>query len=141
MAANEALKSLHTSLVDAQKGYDEAIKDAQAPEMASFFEKMSALHLRAHEEVDAILLERGEIPDESGSFMSMVHKTVISVRSAITGLDRSSLSSFADGEKRLVGLYDEAIAENRDDAATVAELQQSRSELLGMIAQMEAKAA
>ena len=66
MAANEALKSLHTSLIDTQRGYDEAIKDAQAPAMAVFFEKMAALHRRAHEDVDSILLERGERPDEFG---------------------------------------------------------------------------
>ena len=73
--------------------------------------------------------------------MSIVHKAVISVRSAITGLDRSSLASFVGGEKRIVGAYDEAIQENRDDASVVARLQRSRSELLGMTALMDEKAA
>jgi Domain of unknown function (DUF2383) len=43
--------------------------------------------------------------------MGTVHKTVISVRSATTGLDENSLSSFASGEERIIDKYDEALAD------------------------------
>jgi hypothetical protein len=43
-----------------------------------------------------------EIPDENGFFMSVVHKTIIDVRSLFNGLDDSVLPGLIDGEKRNV---------------------------------------
>lgn len=137
----EALKTLHTALIDAGKGYEEAIKDADAPGMKAMFEKMRALHHQAHSDIDGILVAKGEQPDESGSFMSTVHETVVSVRSAVTGLNPSSLGSFASGEERIVKDYDNAIEENGADPAVVAKLQGRRQELLGAIAEMKQQAA
>lgn len=77
-----------------------------------------------------MLLARGESPDESGSVLSLVHKTVISVRSALTGLDRSSLTSFMDGEERI------------DETGPASQtLRSNRQALLAAIADMRAKAA
>ena len=56
-----------------------------------------------------MLSAAGLTPDEAGSFMSTVHKTVIGVRSAVVGLDAGSLSSFASGEENNLAKYDEAI--------------------------------
>ena len=137
MANTEALKSLHTTLIDAEKGYEEAVKDANDPAMKALFETMRSLHQQAHDDVHAMLLAEGERPAEAGSFMAMVHETVISVRSAVTGLDRPSLSSFASGEQRIVGAYDEAIEENREDASVVDKLKQHKNQLLEMIARMK----
>jgi limonene-1,2-epoxide hydrolase len=38
--------------------------------------------------------------------MSTVHKTIISVRSAVTGLNDEALSAFAEGEEAVVGLLE-----------------------------------
>jgi uncharacterized protein (TIGR02284 family) len=141
MPDTESLKSLHTTLIDAEKGYETAIADATAPDMKALFERLSALHARAHADVHAILLEKGERPDESGSFLSLVHKTVISVRSAVKGLDRSSLPSFADGEERILGAYDQAIADAGPADPAVATLRRDREALAAAVAEMKAKAA
>jgi hypothetical protein len=66
----DSLKALHTSLIDAEKGYEEAVKDADSADMEAIFEKMRSWHEQSHDEVHAILLSKGERPDESGSFMS-----------------------------------------------------------------------
>ena len=139
MANLDALKSLHTALVDAVQGYDEAIKDAEAPDMKSTFEEMRTIHQTSHREVDGLLAAKGEKPDESGSFMATVHKTVISVRSAVTGLDRSSLKAFVGGEQHLAGAYDQAIAESAADAPLAEALRRRKDQLDAMIAKMEAR--
>jgi uncharacterized protein (TIGR02284 family) len=141
MSDIDALKSLHTTLIDAEEGYETAIKDAEDPRMKAVFERMSALHARAHADVHAILLSKGERPDESGSFLSLVHKTVISVRSAIKGLDAASLPSFVDGEERIVGAYDKAMEATDSSDSALETLSRDRQTLVAAIAQMKAQAA
>ena len=63
---------------------------------------MVALKEKDHSEIHAGLSKLGEKPDDSGSFMSTVHKTVISVRSAVTGLGSNALSSFVMGEEQII---------------------------------------
>lgn len=141
MTDNGSLKSLHTTLVDAQKGYETAIADAETPEIKAFFERIASLHQRAHSDIHAILLAKGERADDSGSFLSVVHKTVISVRSAVAGLDRSSLPSFADGEERIVGAYDRAIADLGASDPSGGTLRMHRDALVATIAEMKQMAA
>jgi uncharacterized protein (TIGR02284 family) len=141
MPDTASLKSLHTILIDAEQGYETAIADAEAPDMKAIFEKMAALHARAHANVHAILLDKGDRPDESGSYLSVVHKAVISIRSAVEGLDRSSLWSFADGEERIVGAFDAAIADAGASDPAVETLRRDREALVAAISEMKAKAA
>jgi uncharacterized protein (TIGR02284 family) len=141
MPDTESLKSLHTVLIDAEKGYETATADAEAPEMKAIFERMAALHAKAHSDVHAILLAKGERPDESGSFLSVVHKTVISVRSAIKGLDHSSLPSFADGDERILGVFDKAIEGVGASDPALEVLRKDREALVAAISELKARAA
>ncbi|QKD05262.1 ferritin-like domain-containing protein [Mesorhizobium loti] len=138
--SKDKLSRLHTTLVDARAGYETAIDDAETAKLKAMFEQMFAIHGAAHSDIDKALVAKGEKPDESGSFMSTVHKAVISVRSAVTGVDENSLSSFVSGEQRIVEQYDEAIQDELD-ASTVAMLQYHKSRLLGMITRMQQNAA
>jgi uncharacterized protein (TIGR02284 family) len=140
MSDNHSLAALHTALVDACNGYDEAILDAQKPDLKAIFETMKSLHEKAHAELHGALRSRGLAPDDSGSFMSAVHKTVISVRSAVAGLDDGSLSSFASGEERIVQDYDKAIEDNRDDGSLVSVLERQKAGLQSAIGDMKATA-
>jgi uncharacterized protein (TIGR02284 family) len=140
MFDNHSLAALHTALVDARNGYDEAIGDAQQPDLKAIFERVKTLHENAHAELHGALRARGLSPDDNGSFMSAVHKTVISVRSAVAGLDDRSLSSFASGEERIVQDYERAIEDNRDDGSLVAVLQRQKAELETVISEMTATA-
>ena len=53
----------------------------------------------------------GEVPDENGSFMSVVHETAIGVRAAISGIRKKTLPAFSNGEEDIIKGYDDALAE------------------------------
>jgi len=76
--AADSLKKLHTDLVDNRNGYEEAVNDAEPP-LKALFAEMVALKEKDHAELHGALTRPREKPDEDGSFMSTVHKTVISV--------------------------------------------------------------
>jgi uncharacterized protein (TIGR02284 family) len=111
LAANvlDQLKSLHTSAIDARNGYREALKEAEGKGMSSLFRDMVALHDGHAGELARELTRRNELADDEGSFMTVVHKTIMDVRSLFDGLDESMLPSLIDGEKRNVAKYDEAL--------------------------------
>jgi len=115
----ESLKKLHTVLIDTRNGYDEALEDAHKDKsssaLAPLFREMIDLRSKAHAELHQALIAKGEKPDDSGSFMSAVHRVAIDVRAAITGLNES-LSAFISGEEQVMGAYDEALKENAGDA-------------------------
>ncbi len=111
MAVNilEHLKSLHTSAIDARNGYREALKDAEGNGMTPLFRVMTTLHDRHAAELARELTKRNELADDEGSFMSVVHKTIMDMRSLFDGLNESVLPGLIDGEKRNAGRYDEAL--------------------------------
>ncbi|MGJ4889441.1 ferritin-like domain-containing protein [Bradyrhizobium sp. HKCCYLR20261] len=135
--AADSLKTLHTSLVDARNGYQEAADDAETPALKALFAEMIALKERDHAELHDALRRMGETPDESGSFMSTVHQTVIRVRAAVTGLGTNALSSFVSGEEQILGQYDDALKDCAGDAATAATLRRQRETLQAKIAEMK----
>lgn len=136
--AADSLKKLHTSLVDTRNGYQKAAEDAETPALKSLFAQMVALKEKDHSELHAGLSRMGEKPDESGSFMSTVHETVISVRAAVTGLGSNALSSFVSGEEQIVKEYDDALKEGATDPAITATLTRQKQALLAKIAEMKA---
>jgi uncharacterized protein (TIGR02284 family) len=135
--AADSLKKLHTALVDTRNGYEEAVKDAETPALKSLFGQMVALKERDHSELHASLSRLGEKPDEAGSFMSTVHKTVISVRLAVTGLGTNALSSFVMGEEQIIKEYDAALQEFASDSATTTILNRQKETLLTKIDEMK----
>ena len=137
MATNESLATLHTALIDAHKGYETAFENAEAPKVKTIFHDMMSLHENAHTEVHKLLLSLGEAVDENGSFMATVHKAVISARSALVGLDQNSLSSFVDGEQRIVSDYDDAIADMSEHTEATSVLNRQRSLLTAKVAEMK----
>lgn len=137
--SHDALSSLHTALIDAREGYEKAIEKTDEPLLAPLFQDMMALHGAAHEDVHGFLTAKGEEADETGSFMGNVHKAVISVRSAITGIDHDSLSAFASGEESTLERYDDAIGEEADPRVR-ASLEEHRRKLAAKIVQMKSAA-
>jgi hypothetical protein len=97
--AADSLRKLHSSLVDNRKGYEKAVEDAE-PNVKALFREMAELKAKDHAELHSGLTRMGEKPDDSGSFMATVHKTVIGVRAATTGLGTNSLSLFCRAKSR-----------------------------------------
>jgi uncharacterized protein (TIGR02284 family) len=140
MAANDTLRTLHTALLDAGEGYREAAKDATDPATAELFREMIALRQRHHAELHKVLAAQGEQPDDSGSFMATIHRTVVGIRSAVAGLDDHSLPSFVSGEELIIDQYDRAIEESIATPSVTALLVSQQKELRGQIEAMKARA-
>ena len=103
------LKSLHISAIDARNGYQEALTDADGKGMTPLFRDMIALHERNAGELARELTRANELPDEKGSFMTVIHQAILDVRSLFNGLDESVLPGLIDGEKQNVSKYDDAL--------------------------------
>lgn len=106
----DTLTSLHTALIDSRNGYEEALEDAEGRGLTPLFSEMIAIHGKDAEDLAGRLTELGAQVDDGGSFMSTVNRTVISVRSLFQELDESILPGLIDGEERILGYYDEALA-------------------------------
>jgi uncharacterized protein (TIGR02284 family) len=130
------LKSLHTAAVDARNGYQEALKDAEGRGMTPVFQDMMILHDDHAAELARELVKANELPDDEGSFMTTVHKTIMDVRSLFNGLDESVLPGLIDGEKRNISKYDEALKQAGMPASVATLLFRQRDALAQKIAGM-----
>jgi uncharacterized protein (TIGR02284 family) len=121
------LRSLHTGAIDARKGYEEALKDADEHSLTPLFRRMIALHSAHSDQLAELLGRLGEKADKDGSFLSTVHRSIIAIRSLFGGLDGSVLPGLIDGEGRNLAAYDEALTAGDipDDVRTLLESQKS----------------
>lgn len=133
------LKSLHTGAIDARNGYQEALEDSEGRGLSPLFADMIRLHQSHADELGRALSASGEQPDKSGSFMSLVHTTIMDIRSLFNGLDESVLPGLIDGEKRNVSAYDDALNKARPPAALASLLSEQRAALVAKIAEMESR--
>ncbi|MFT4276573.1 MAG: PA2169 family four-helix-bundle protein [Rhodopseudomonas sp.] len=131
------LKTLHTTAIDARNGYEEALEDAEGKGMTPLFRDMIALHHGNAEELAGMLINAGETADDSGSFMSVVHRTIMSVRSLFDGLDGSVLPGLIDGEKRNLSKYDDALKAVAASPGVASTLTAQRARISEKIALME----
>ncbi len=106
----ESLKTLHTGLVDTRHGYEEALEDAHGKGLSGLFRQMIALHADGARETERLLRARGVTVDDAGSFMTTVHRTVMDVRSMITGLGETIIPQLVSGEQHNIAKYDAALA-------------------------------
>jgi uncharacterized protein (TIGR02284 family) len=140
-ATIDYVKSLHTAAIDARNGYEEALQDAEGHGMSSLFRDMIALHTKNADELAAALHQAGVPVNDSASFMSTVHRTVISIRSLFGGLGQSVLPGLIDGESRNISHYDRALAATTLPAATRTLLITQRGRLAAAISKMQAEKA
>jgi uncharacterized protein (TIGR02284 family) len=139
--AVENVKNLHTALIDTRAAYELALKDTDDADVAGICCEMISLRHSDHLELHQSLILAGEVPDESGSFMSMIHETVIGVRAAISGISKKTLPTLASGEEDIVKLYDEALAETGSNLSMTEILMRQRENLVSKIAAMKKLAA
>jgi uncharacterized protein (TIGR02284 family) len=135
--AVENLKKLHTALVDTQAAYELALKDTDDEEVARLCKEMISLRHTDHLELHQSLVLAGEVPDENGSFMSVIHETVVGVRAALSGISKKTLPAFASGEEHIVEEYDGALREISGDAKITEVLERQKQNLLKKIAEMK----
>lgn len=131
------LKSLHTVLIDSRNGYEEAIEDAGAKGLVALFREMQARREHNAREIKNHLVAMGEKVDENGSFLTTVHRAVISIRSLFGDLDENILAGLIDGEKRILSYYDEAIEHFERDTPVYSSLATQRISLAKKVADLE----
>lgn len=134
----DALKTLHTVLVDSKHSYGEAVADAEGRGMTQLFRKMILLRIKDADEIAAELATLGEKPDEGGSFMSTLNRAIISMRALFGGLDDSVLPGLIDAEQRIIAYYNNAL-ETSASSIDREILTRQRQNLLKIIADMESK--
>jgi uncharacterized protein (TIGR02284 family) len=132
----DELKKLHTNAIDARKGYEEALEDAEGKGMTPLFKRMIALHAGNASELTSHLNQLGEQPDQDGSFMAHIHRTIFSIRGLFGGLDESVLPGLIDGEERNASAYEDAmkLPEAPSDVRSLLTTQRGRieTEIAGM---------
>jgi len=137
---SDALKNLHNTLVDSRNGYDEARKQTTQPGMAELFRNMIVLRTKHIGEIEHRLATMGVDFDVSGTLMSTVHRTVIDIRSLLTGLDANALPSFASGEENILKQYDQTLRMAGGDNDVTTLLTQQRDVVAAKIDGMRRQA-
>jgi uncharacterized protein (TIGR02284 family) len=132
----EQLKSLHNRAVDARKGYEEARDDADGRGLTPLFREMIALHETNAGELSAYLLRAGAPANQDGTVMSVVHRTIMDVRSFFNALGESVLPGLIDGEERNKSSYDRALEMPYFPADVRGVLTHQRDRIAGAIARM-----
>ena len=131
---SNALTKLHTTMLDTRDGYAAAERDAEGESLKTLFRRIIEMRERHHAEIHKALAERGDEPDDGTSIMATVHKAAVTLRSAVTGIDRSALAPFIKGEESVLEEYDAAIAESPGAVAEM--LHRQKAEVVAMIEAM-----
>jgi uncharacterized protein (TIGR02284 family) len=108
--ALDAVRRLHTRLVDAREGYEEGIDLAERATIAEILRELRDLHAHHAAALEQALAAAGAPLEGEGSLMAQVHKAVLHIRAALTGLDEAVIPALRDGEARILDAYDEAAA-------------------------------
>ena len=58
----DALKKLHTAMLDTREGYEVAEKDAETPALKALFAQMIALRSKDHEEIHQVSFDERRDP-------------------------------------------------------------------------------
>lgn len=95
------LAKLQVRHVDAANGYETGLDNADA-KLEPVLRQMINLHRQAGAEAADILIAHGGEPDTDGSWMSLVHETIISVRGLFDGIDEDVIPGIIDGEQRML---------------------------------------
>lgn len=131
----QALKDLHTKLIDSRNGYEEALRQAEGDDHIIVFQELAAAHQTASVEIELRLVALGVTPETSGSLLSTLNQTMMDIRALFTGLGDAVLPALISAEQQNVASYDGAIAGAGADFAPI--LVASRQTLLDLIGKME----
>lgn len=137
--AIEWLMRLHTDAVDAHNGYAEAVHGSRGGAPLDPFERMQAFYAGAARELGAEVERLGGQSDYGGSFMSVVHQSIVKLRGTVGKLDGDALSGLIEREQGALGLYDDALASGALDARARTMAASQRKALGEAVAALEAR--
>lgn len=104
----DAMKTAREALVDAVHGFEVMLEKAE-PGIRATLADVRDTNQRQADELRSFLASHGRNASDDGSYMSAVHEGVVRTRSLLTGIDETVLPAVADGQRRLVSSYDDAL--------------------------------
>ncbi|MGP3698005.1 ferritin-like domain-containing protein [Rhodobacter sp. NSM] len=134
-AAVDALATLHDRSRDVLAGFDKMVEKAQ-PEFRPTAESFRQLHQRQASRLSDMLAKAGRRPDDEGTFMSTVNRTVVTLRSMFDSIDEDVMKQIQDGEQHVLDAFDDALQQSRGEVHD--ELARMRQELTDLLAEAPA---
>jgi uncharacterized protein (TIGR02284 family) len=132
------LRGLLTRLADAQEGYLEGAQLADKPAVATLMKTLADTHGAHLHELTEAMARRGMDAGDPGSAMALVHKTILNLRALLSGLDEKVIPGIVDGERRIVGAYDEVIVRaGASDESLLARLTTQRATVARCVTDLE----
>jgi len=106
----EKLNDLIEILKDGQLGFEAAADDAQSPNLKNALRKYSHQRAEFARQLQAVVVHRGEKPEDSGSLSGALHRGWINLKSAVaTRDDLAVLEECERGEDFAVEAYRKAL--------------------------------
>lgn len=131
-----ATESLATRISDVMAGYGTMMEKAD-PDLKPVIERLYDLHAGHYNTLMSLIAQLGGEPEQAGSMMGNVHKAIATLRDWTGSLDKSAIDEIANGERRVVDMYSDAISSLTDEPEYRSELEQQREVLRGAIADLE----
>lgn len=107
------LQELLQKNYDAEKGFKKALEDCNHQNLKGFLKHQAVKRNRFATEIDKIIRDLDEKPNESGSATGSAHRTWIDVKNAFTGKgDEAILEECLRGDKASIDEYEEKLKKN-----------------------------
>ena len=106
------LNELLVKNYDAEKGYINAMKNVDNPNLKMFFKRRATERSQFAKELRTEILQYGEIPEDSGSFKGAIHRNWMTLKSTFTSNDEAVILDEAiKGEKESLNEYNDVLKE------------------------------
>ncbi|MGJ8667072.1 MAG: ferritin-like domain-containing protein [Patiriisocius sp.] len=107
------LQGLLEKNYDAEKGFKNAMENAEDKRLKSYLKQQAAQRNRFATELDSQIHALNEKPKQSGSITGTLHRTWMDVKNTFTGESAEAvLEECIRGEKASVNAYEETLKEN-----------------------------
>ena len=107
------LNHLIETCKDGQEGFRSAAEDVKSADLKSLFQELSAQRTQFSSELQRLVGDIGEIPEEGGSVSAAVHRGWIDLKSALTsGDEHAVLAECERGEDFAVAAYRDALEDD-----------------------------
>lgn len=129
------LAVLQARHADAANGYEKGLEKADA-DIKPVLEKLKRLHEQASTETGEIVQAHGHEPKPDGSWLSIVHETMMTVRGIFDGIDDDIIPAIIDGEQRIADQIDTVLAQDQWSKSERQTIQDQRARIQAALASL-----
>ena len=114
------LNDLIEILKDGQKGFEAAAEDAEWADLKLIFSRFSEQRAKFADDLQALVAQTGEKPEESGTMTGAIHRGWIHLKSSLTTRDDLAILEQCErGEDSAVEAYRDALGSELGEAHPV----------------------